>query len=86
MANTKLPLARMGRNIRERMNELGLTDYQLSHQTGFPVTTIKTWMRGEAFPKGEKLDRLARALKTQPINIVAGKFDHEQSSRSSRST
>lgn len=56
----------LGRLIKRRRSELGLTQAQLAEQVGRTGTTVRRWERGEAMPGTDVLEDLATALRVSP--------------------
>ena len=46
-------------------DERGLTDYQVSKETGIPQSTFSDWKSGRSKPKTEKLIKIARLFGVQ---------------------
>ena len=44
----------------KRRDELGLTDYRVSKDTGVPYSCISDWKKGRSKPKFDKLVKLAK--------------------------
>ena len=44
----------------KRRDELGLTDYRVSKDTGVPYSCISDWKKGRCTPKFDKLVKLAK--------------------------
>lgn len=57
--------------MKERREELGLTQEQFAEKTGFGVNYISTIERGASFPRCEKLIILLNALETSADRIFA---------------
>lgn len=57
---------RIGKRLKQRREELGLTQDKLAERTGFTTNYISTLERGQSFPRCEKLITLLNALETSP--------------------
>lgn len=44
----------------ELRDEKGITDYQVSRETGIPKSTFSDWKSGRSNPKIEKIKKLAQ--------------------------
>lgn len=49
----------MYENYAKRRDELGLTDYRVSKDTGIPYSCISDWKNGRCKPKADKLKKIA---------------------------
>jgi transcriptional regulator with XRE-family HTH domain len=56
------PQRALGRAVRLRRDETGVTQEQLADATGLDVTLIRGLERGIANPRWDSVDRIARAL------------------------
>lgn len=62
---------RIGKRIKERREELGLTQQQFAEKTGFGINYISTIERGASFPRCEKLIIILNALETSADRIFS---------------
>jgi len=58
------PNGRFGKLLTRRMAEAGLTQSALAEKTGIPQPRISDFCRGEADPRLEQLEKMAKALGT----------------------
>jgi transcriptional regulator with XRE-family HTH domain len=58
--------------VRDRMAEIDITAAQLAVQLDVPLGTVKGWMSGQHLPAGDKLSRLAKALRTNQTKLLVG--------------
>ncbi len=63
---------RLGRNIRQRRQQLGISQETLAHTTGMHFTSIGKIERGERSPRFDTLVLLARALDLTASELVDG--------------
>lgn len=47
----------------KKRDELGLTDYRVSKDTGVPYSCIADWKKGRSTPKIDKIKKIAKYLK-----------------------
>lgn len=52
------------------MKDRGLTGEQLAEELGVSSRSVYEWTRGHGLPKLDRLDAIARALKTDFIELV----------------
>lgn len=64
--------ALFGMRVRDRMSDIGITDNQLAVELNLPVSTVNGWMRGSCLPSGDRLPRLARALRINQTKLLVG--------------
>lgn len=60
---------RIGKRIKERREELGLTQEQFAEKLGLTVNYISTVERGASFPRCEKLIQIINGLETSADTI-----------------
>lgn len=60
----------LGRNVRAKRNEAGLTQEQLSERSGFSQQYISDMERGLRNPTIVSLYELAQALETTPVALI----------------
>ncbi len=60
---------RIGKRIKQRREELGLTQEQFAEKTGLTTNYISTVERGASFPRCEKLITILNALETTADTI-----------------
>ena len=56
--------------IYKRRMQLGYTLRQLERLSGVPRSSLSRYERGESLPAGARLDRIARALRTDSSRLV----------------
>ena len=74
---------RIGKRIKERREQLGMTQEQLTEKLGLATNYISTIERGASFPRCEKLILLLNGLETSADAIFCDVLDHSTSSRAS---
>ena len=62
---------RIGKRIKERREELGLTQEQFAEKTGLTINYISTVERGASFPRCEKLITILNGLETSADRIFS---------------
>lgn len=67
---------RVGKRIKQRREELGMTQEQLAEKLGVAVNYISTIERGASFPRYEKLVMLINGLETSADSIFCDVLDH----------
>ena len=67
---------RIGKRIKERRDQLGLTQEQLAEKLGLATNYISTVERGASFPRCEKLILLLNGLETSADAIFCDVLDH----------
>ena len=67
---------RIGKRIKERREQLGLTQEQLAEKLGLATNYISTLERGASFPGCEKLILLLNGLETSADAIFCDVLDH----------
>ena len=67
---------RIGKRIKERREQLGLTQEQLAEKLGLATHSISTVERGTTFPRCEKLILLLNGLETSADAIFCDVLDH----------
>lgn len=67
---------RIGKRIKERREQLGLTQEQLAEKLGLATNYISTLERGASFPRCEKLILLLNGLETSADAIFCDVLDH----------
>ena len=67
---------RIGKRIKERREQLGLTQEQLAERLGLATHYISTVERGTTFPRCEKLILLLNGLETSADAIFCDVLDH----------
>src|SRR4051812_4911112 len=58
--------------LRRALEVKGWTQGELAGQTGVGASTVSQWLKGARTPEGDHLERLARALDTQPSWLLDG--------------
>lgn len=74
---------RVGQRIKQRREELGLTQEQLAHKLGVATNYISTIERGASFPRYEKLVMILNALQTSADYIFCDVLDYNGDFRGS---
>lgn len=74
---------RIGKRIKERREQLGLTQEQLAEKLGLATHYISTVERGTTFPRCEKLILLLNGLETSADAIFCDVLDHSVSYKAS---
>ena len=74
---------RIGKRIKERREELGLTQEEFAEKTGLTPNYISTLERGASFPRCEKLIILLNGLETSADAIFCDVVDYSFSYRTS---
>ncbi|MGO5326824.1 helix-turn-helix domain-containing protein [Oscillospiraceae bacterium LCP21S3_A1] len=74
---------RIGKRIKERREQLGMTQEQLAEKLGLATNYISTIERGASFPRCEKLILLLNGLETSADAIFCDVLDHSTVSRAS---
>lgn len=54
----------------KRRDELGLTDYRVSKDTGVPYSCISDWKKGRCTPKIDKIKKIAKYLKVSVSKLT----------------
>lgn len=67
---------RIGRRIKERREELGLTQAQLAEKLGISANYLSTIERGSSFPRCELLVAIINTLQTSADAIFCDVIDH----------
>lgn len=67
---------RIGKRMKERREQLGLTQEQLAEKLDLATNYISTVERGAAFPRCEKLILLLNGLETSADAIFCDVLDH----------
>ncbi len=65
-------LITMGARIKERMRAVDMSAAQIAVAIDVPASTVKTWAAGDALPSGDRLQKLAHALKMNPSTLLLG--------------
>ena len=82
MPTSPVPLSpttiEFGRRVRERRNELGLSQEALAHQSGIHWTFIGQVERGRRNLTLHNIVKIASALDTDPATLVAGLKPHDE--------
>ena len=68
-------LSQLGSNIQHYMDARHITVYQLAVLTAFPVSTIKSWLRGDSRPSNDRLLVLSRVLNVTQTQLILGDAD-----------
>ena len=74
---------RIGKRIKERREELGMTQDQFAEKLGVATNYISTIERGASFPRCEKLIMLLNGLETSADAIFCDVLDHTADYRAS---
>lgn len=75
---------RVGKRIKQRREELGMTQEQFAEKIGVAVNYISTIERGASFPRYEKLVTILNALQTSADSVFCDVLDHCNDYRASR--
>ena len=67
---------RIGRRIKERREQLGLTQAEFAEQLGVATNYISTVERGASFPRCENLIAILNGLETSADAIFCDVLDH----------
>ena len=67
---------RIGERIKQRREELGLTQEQFAEQLGLTTNYISTIERGASFPRYEKLVAIINGLETSADSIFCDVIEH----------
>ncbi len=67
---------RIGKRIKQRREELGLTQEQFAERTGLTTNYISTVERGASFPRCEKLITIINALGVSADAIFCDVVEH----------
>lgn len=67
---------RVGKRIKQRREQLGLTQEQFAEKLGVATNYISTIERGASFPRYEKLVAIINALETSADAIFCGVVTH----------
>lgn len=70
---------RVGKRIKERRMELGMTQEQFAEKLGVATNYISTIERGASFPRYEKLVMMLNALQTSADSIFCDVLDYNSS-------
>ncbi len=74
---------RIGKRIKERREQLGMTQEQFAEKLGLATNYISTIERGASFPRCEKLILLLNGLETSADAIFCDVLDYSAESRAS---
>ena len=74
---------RIGKRIKERREQLGLTQEQFAEKLGVATNYISTIERGASFPRCEKLILLLNGLETSADAIFCDVLNHSASYKAS---
>lgn len=74
---------RIGKRIKDRREELGMTQDQFAEKLGVATNYISTIERGASFPRCEKLIMLLNGLETSADAIFCDVLDHTAEYRAS---
>lgn len=74
---------RIGKRIKERREELGLTQEALAERLGLTTNYISTIERGASFPRCEKLILLLNGLETSADSIFCDVLTHSAPAKAS---
>lgn len=74
---------RVGKRIKQRREELGLTQEQLALKLGVATNYISTIERGASFPRYEKLVMILNTLQTSADYIFCDVLDYNGNFRAS---
>ena len=74
---------RIGKRIKERREELGLTQEALAEKLGLTTNYISTIERGASFPRCEKLILLLNGLETSADAIFCDVLTHSAPAKAS---
>ncbi len=75
---------RIGKRVKERREQLGLTQAQLAEKLGVAVNYVSTIERGASFPRCEKLIQLLNALECPADAIFQDVLQHNHEYRASK--
>lgn len=74
---------RVGKRIKERREELGMTQEEFAEKLGVATNYISTIERGASFPRYEKLVLLLNGLQTSADAIFCDVLDYSNSCKAS---
>lgn len=74
---------RIGKRIKQRREQLGLTQEQFAEKLGVATNYISTIERGASFPRCEKLIAIINGLETSADSIFCDVIDHAAEYRAS---
>lgn len=74
---------RIGKRIKQRREELGLTQEEFAEKLGLTTNYISTLERGVSFPRCEKLILILNGLETSADAIFCDVIDHSSSYKAS---
>lgn len=63
----------LGDRIKERLNAVGIKQYEAAKKVGVSAPTMSDWVHGNTSPKGQNMLRLATVLQTTAEWLVDGK-------------
>lgn len=63
-------MSSIGENIRKCRKWVGYTQQELAQKSGFSVMTIRRYESGERQPAKNVLDKLARAMNVNPMQLI----------------
>ena len=75
--------ARIGKQIKEYREKIGLTQEQFAEKTGLTTNYISTVERGASFPRCEKLITILNALEVSADAIFCDVLTHSNTYKSS---
>ncbi|MBC5788158.1 helix-turn-helix domain-containing protein [Clostridium facile] len=75
---------RIGKRIKERREELGLTQEQFAEKVGLTTNYISTVERGASFPRCEKLIKILNGLETSADAIFCDVLIHSTNYKTSQ--
>ena len=68
---------RVGKRIKQRREQLGLTQEQFAEKLGVATNYISTIERGASFPRYEKLVAIINALETSADDVVTHSLEYK---------
>lgn len=74
---------RIGKRIKQRREQIGLTQEQFAEKLGVATNYISTIERGASFPRCERLISIINALETSADSIFCDVIDHATEHRAS---
>lgn len=74
---------RVGKRIKQRREELGMTQEQFAEKLNVSINYISTIERGASFPRYEKLIMILNALQTSADRIFCDVLDYSDGTKES---
>lgn len=67
----------MSRNLRRLMREKGVTAKEMSRALDFPYTTLLSWLKGENYPRIDKIEAMAAYFGVLKSDLIEDKTAQE---------